>query len=103
MRELELHGNISHIRVSGDDLDNAIDDFLGDYELLNTAYNYELINRDMAWDAFTYELEKALQDRTIRPSVSSSLRSRQSLALRHPPPVADDRTFLSGQPGAKAR
>jgi len=72
MRELDLHGNLRHIRVSGDDLDDAIDDFLGRYDLLNTAYDYKLINQDMAWDAFSYELEKALQDTTIRQFIADA-------------------------------
>ncbi len=74
MKELDMHGDLNHIHVSGEDLDGAMDDFLNDYELLNAAYDYKLIGRDMAWDAFSYELETALHDPKIPQYIADSKR-----------------------------
>jgi hypothetical protein len=37
-RALDDHGNFDHVDMSGQVLDDAIDDFLGNYELLDAAY-----------------------------------------------------------------
>jgi hypothetical protein len=42
--------------------DEAIDEFLGNYELLDAAYRHGLISADMAYDAFEADLETALKD-----------------------------------------
>ena len=47
--------------VSEDD----IDDFLSKYELLDAVYRHNIIDQDMAEDAFSYELEKALKDERV--------------------------------------
>ena len=48
-------------KVSDDD----IDDFLSKYELLDVVYRYNVINQDMAHDAFSYDLERALKDKRV--------------------------------------
>ena len=60
---LDLNGNLEQAKNVDDE---AIDEFLGNYDLLAAAYRHGLINKDMADDAFSYDLEKALQDRRIR-------------------------------------
>ncbi len=52
--------------------DEAIDEFLGDYELLDAAYRHGLINSDMAYDAFEGDLESALKDAKVRHFISDS-------------------------------
>ena len=42
--------------------DEAIDEFLGNYELLDAAYRHDLIDPDMADDAFEADFETALKD-----------------------------------------
>jgi hypothetical protein len=46
--------------------DEAIDEFLGNYELLDAAYRRGLIDPDMAYDAFEADLESALKDLRVR-------------------------------------
>ena len=52
---LQLNGNLSKQKVS----DEQLDEFLGNYELLDDAYRYGLINEDMAYNAFSFDLDKA--------------------------------------------
>ena len=74
-RELDLRGNLDHTTLSGDELDDALDEFLSNYESIDDAQRYHLIDEDMAYDAFEYDLEKALKDRTILAYIAES-RSR---------------------------
>ena len=46
--------------------DADIEDFLSNYELLAAAYRHELINQNVAEDAFSYDLEKALKDPRVK-------------------------------------
>jgi hypothetical protein len=71
-RELDNRGNLDHITLSGDDLDDALDDFLGNYESIDAAQKYHLIDEDMAYDAFEYDLEKALKDQKILSYIAQS-------------------------------
>ena len=71
-RELDKRGNLDHITLSGDDLDDALDDFLGNYESIGAAQKYHLIDEDMAYDAFEYDLEKALKDHKILSYIAES-------------------------------
>ena len=66
---LDLNGNLEQAKNVDDE---AIDEFLGNYDLLAAAYRHGLINKDMADDAFSYDLEKALQDRQIRAFLAKS-------------------------------
>jgi hypothetical protein len=59
---LEMNGNLDKTNVD----DEAIDDFLGKYELLAAAYSHNLIDREMAYDAFSYDLETALRDAKVK-------------------------------------
>ncbi len=52
--------------------DEAIDEFLGNYELLDAAYRHGLISVDMAYDAFEYDLETALEDARVRRFVTDA-------------------------------
>jgi hypothetical protein len=52
--------------------DEAIDEFLGNYELLAAAYRHGLIDPDMAYDAFEADLETALKDAKIRRFITDS-------------------------------
>jgi hypothetical protein len=63
---MDMEGNLDHVKLTPGALDDAIDDFLGDYELLAAAYRNGLINEEMAEDAFSYEFEKALRDGKVR-------------------------------------
>lgn len=65
---LEMRGNLDKTNVS----DEAIDEFLDNYELVDMAYHHHLINWDMADDAFSYDLGKALNDAKIRRFLSES-------------------------------
>jgi hypothetical protein len=63
-RSLEMEGNLDKaLQVD----DEAIDEFLGNFELMAAAYRYNLINRDMAEDAFSYYLERAVNDSKKEP------------------------------------
>jgi hypothetical protein len=77
MRGLDDHGNLDRIGISGEALDDAIDDSLDKYELLAAAYRNGLIDEDMGDDAFSYELEKGLNDGKIRDYIAAS-RSQES-------------------------
>jgi hypothetical protein len=65
---LEMRGNLDKTNVT----DEAIDEFLDNYELVDMAYHHHLINWDMADDAFSYDLGKALNDAKIRRFLSES-------------------------------
>ncbi len=66
---LELNGNLNRAKNVDDE---ALDEFLGNYELLDTAYRNGLIDNDMAYDAFSYDLEKALQDAKVKAFLLAS-------------------------------
>jgi hypothetical protein len=53
--------------------EQAIDDFL-EYELLGEAYEYRLINNEMAIDAFGYDLKRAMADAKIRKYIIDASR-----------------------------
>ncbi len=61
--------------VSDDDLD----DFLSKYESLDDVYNLHLINREMAQNAFSYSLEKALKDQRVVKYLQDSMREESDL------------------------
>jgi hypothetical protein len=61
-KALDRDGNLDKANVGDDDLE----DFLDKYELLGVAYRYHLIDKGMVYDAFEYDLEKALGDRKVR-------------------------------------
>jgi hypothetical protein len=67
---LEMDGNLDHAKVS----DEQIDEFLGNYELLAAAYRNDLIDKDMAEDAFSWQLETALNDSRIRSYLTAQRR-----------------------------
>ena len=67
---LEMDGNLDHAKVS----DEQIDEFLGNYELLAAAYRNDLIDKDMAEDAFSWQLETALNDSRIRSYLAEQRR-----------------------------
>jgi hypothetical protein len=52
--------------------DEAIDEFLGNYELLDAAYRHHLIDPDMADDAFEADLESALKDAKVRHFITNA-------------------------------
>ncbi|HKN12109.1 MAG TPA: hypothetical protein VJX68_02850 [Candidatus Binatus sp.] len=52
--------------------DEAIDEFLGNYELLDAAYRHGLISADMAHDAFEADLETALKDGKVRRFITDA-------------------------------
>jgi hypothetical protein len=52
--------------------DEAIDEFLGNYELLDAAYRHHLIDPDMADDAFEADLESALKDAKVRRFITNA-------------------------------
>jgi hypothetical protein len=52
--------------------DEAIDEFLGNYELLDAAYRHGLISADMAYDAFEADLETALKDARVRRFITDA-------------------------------
>ncbi len=73
IKALDLDGNLDHLAFGGEALDDAIDDLLSDYELLDAAYRNKLIDNDTAYDAFSYDLEKALRDPKVRQYLSASI------------------------------
>jgi len=62
MKALDRDGNLNSASIG----DEEVEDFLDKYELLASAYRYRLINRDMAYGAFSYDLETALKDPKVR-------------------------------------
>ena len=62
MKALDKEGNLNSASIG----DDEVEDFLDKYELLASAYRYRLINRDMAYWAFSYDLETALKDPKVR-------------------------------------
>lgn len=73
VRDLDREDSLDHTKLSGEALDDAIDDFLSKYEVLAAAYRHDLINKDMAYDLFSGDLEDALKDPKIRKYVAESL------------------------------
>jgi len=73
IKALDLDGNLDHLAFGGEALDDAIDDLLSNYELLDAAHRNKLIDNDMAYDAFSYDLEKALRDPKVRQYLSDSM------------------------------
>jgi hypothetical protein len=61
-RTLDENGNLDKANVE----DAQLEDFLDKYELLDLLYKYHLINKDMAYNAFEYELETGLGDPKVR-------------------------------------
>jgi hypothetical protein len=59
--------------------DDDINDFLSKYELLAAVYDLKLINREMANDAFSYELEKALKDERVIKYLQDSRREESDI------------------------
>jgi len=68
---LELQGNLDKANVR----DQAIDDFLGKYELLDEACEHHLPTDEMADDAFAYDLTKAFADKKIIRFIQDSRRA----------------------------
>jgi hypothetical protein len=66
---LDMDGNLDKIKVS----DEEIEEFLDHYEDVAIAYRHGLIDRDMANDAFSYDLQKALRDTKIRRLLSDAI------------------------------
>jgi hypothetical protein len=52
--------------------DEAIDEFLGNYELLDSAYRHRLIDEDMTYDAFEADLASALKDSKVRRFITNA-------------------------------
>lgn len=73
IKALNLNGNLDHVGFGGEALDDAIDDLLSNYELLDAAYRNNLIDKDIAYDAFSYDLERALRDPKVRQYLSDSM------------------------------
>jgi hypothetical protein len=70
--ELDEYENLDHFALKGVASDDAIDEYLSNYEMLNVAYENNLISDDMAQDAFSWELEKAVNDKTTRRYIAVS-------------------------------
>lgn len=70
--QIDEEENLNKISLQGDALDEAIGDYLSNYELLAVAYRNHLISEDMSYDAFSWSLEKALNDPAIRRYLSES-------------------------------
>jgi hypothetical protein len=68
VKALDRNGNLDKANVGDDELE----DFLDKYELLDAAYRHDIIRRDMAYDAFSYDLETALRDPKVRRFISES-------------------------------
>jgi hypothetical protein len=72
---LDMNGNLDKTKVS----DEEIEEFLDHYEDVAMAYRHGLIDRDMANDAFSYDLEKALRDTKIRRFLSDAIGAEADL------------------------
>ncbi|MHB8382719.1 MAG: DUF4760 domain-containing protein [Candidatus Binataceae bacterium] len=75
MRALEM--NVELDKASEVD-DEAIDEFLGTYELLDAAFVHGLIDKDMAFDAFEDDLQSALEDAKVRRFITDSRRGPEN-------------------------
>jgi hypothetical protein len=51
--------------------DADLDDYLVMFELLDNAYKHHLITQDMVYDAFSYDLEKAYENKEIQEFIKS--------------------------------
>jgi hypothetical protein len=78
-KALHEYGNLDQIDLSGKALDDALDEFLGNYELLDAANQSGLIDEHMAEDAFSYDLGQALRDRKIRSHMAASKSEKSEL------------------------
>jgi hypothetical protein len=74
---LDNQGNLDSVPLEGENLDQAINNFLDYYDLLHDAYNNHLIDNQTTDDAFSYELEKGLKDPRIRDYLAKS-RAKES-------------------------
>lgn len=72
LETLDMYGNLNRVQAPADVVDAKIEDLLDKYELLAAAYRYHLINDDMAYDAFSYDLEKALKGVKVRKFITES-------------------------------
>jgi hypothetical protein len=70
---LDLDGNLEQMNVPTRAMDEEIEDFLDTYELMDAASRNDLISYDVAYDEFSYDLEKALRDRKIREFLSGAI------------------------------
>jgi hypothetical protein len=68
VKALDKNGNLDEANVGDDELE----DFLDKYETLAAAYRHGLLNKDMAYDAFSYDLETALSDPKVIHFLSDS-------------------------------
>ena len=82
VKALDRYGNLDKINMSGEALDDAIEDLLDKYEDLATAYRNDLIDDDMAYDAFSYDLEMALKDSKVRRFLLQSRREEPDFYRR---------------------
>jgi hypothetical protein len=73
LRALDRGDGLDQMKLGGGALADAMDDFFTKYEVLAAAFRYDLINKDMAFDLFSGDLEAALNDATIRKYVAESL------------------------------
>jgi hypothetical protein len=108
---LDMKGNLRN--PNSFDSDEAIDDFLSKHELVDTAYRNGLLDEDMAYDAFSYDLERALRDARIREYIAESRREESDLfdgvlevtqawRLKFPAIVAAPRASVRPTPGTNA-
>jgi hypothetical protein len=51
--------------------DADLDDYLVMFEILDNVYEHNLITRDMVYDAFSYDLEKAYENKEIQEFIRS--------------------------------
>lgn len=78
-RILDREGKLDNLHLNKSRLDDALGDFFGNYELLNEVYKNGLIEDDMSYDAFVYDLEKALQDTKAREYLAASIQEDSDL------------------------
>jgi hypothetical protein len=79
--ELDRRGNLNHIKLSGDALEDALDEFLSNYESIDAAQKHRLIDADMADDAFEFDVAKALRDRTILAYIAACPATRATWGM----------------------
>jgi hypothetical protein len=76
---LNEYDNLDKFTLKGEASEEAIGEFLNNYELLDAAYRFNLVNDDMAQDAFSWDLAKALNDGNIRRYISDSIAEESDL------------------------
>ena len=64
-RALEANDNLDSLKDSDEKLNDELADFLGNYDMLDEAYRYNLINRDVLKDEFGDDLKNALFDQKM--------------------------------------